>query len=261
MAESKKHFVYLYRDRKGKPRYIGYGSEIARALAHQKDTHSEKLRPFVRKGELILEIAGPFGSRGTGLAVETALISAMKPDCNVSPGKKSCRFRPIGIPEEYADRLSEAPLSISRLRAIVPANKFPVMFVYIGNQDFSDGRKGYSLAKPPDEKSILSRLEKYWFIGRRLKQWAEDPSTSPGVLVGVSGPPAARIIIASALIERSRWRDSILNNEKQIVPTFPTRDLDAFNLRGRHIAPSMGIRFNSFRPQQYKILNSDGSFV
>jgi hypothetical protein len=62
------------------------------------------LRSFATKGKVSVEICGPFRSADDALSVETALISAHRPDLNVNPGRTVWRFRPLGVPKKFADR-------------------------------------------------------------------------------------------------------------------------------------------------------------
>src|SRR5690348_3897313 len=78
------HFVYLYRDGQGRPRYVGYGRSPARAVDLRG--HSEPLRRFAERGKVLVEICGPFRSKADALSVETALISAHRPNFNISRG-------------------------------------------------------------------------------------------------------------------------------------------------------------------------------
>ena len=75
---STEHFVYLFRDRRGKARYCGYGKSPERAVSHVSGSHRPELEAFLRTEKYTLEVAGPFGDRDTGLAVETALITALE---------------------------------------------------------------------------------------------------------------------------------------------------------------------------------------
>ena len=111
------HFVYIYRDKRGKARYVGYGENSARALSHKTETHNLKLHNLLLTEDLDLEIAGPFDSKTTGIAVETALISALKPDANsaLAPGPKKYRFRPLGVRDEFVSRMVAPPLSLQDL--------------------------------------------------------------------------------------------------------------------------------------------------
>src|SRR4051794_6528136 len=93
------HYVYLYRDDRGKVRYVGYGRKPGRASVHQSRSHNDALNAFLSKGKYALEIAGPFGSEETGRAVESALISALAPDLNRAPGQTRWTFRPLGVPK------------------------------------------------------------------------------------------------------------------------------------------------------------------
>jgi hypothetical protein len=104
-----------------------------------------------------LEIAGPFRSAVTGRAVETALISILKPVFNKHPGSEDCRFRPLGLPKPYADRLLLPPLRKRDFFDKSSRKLSSVLFVYVGDHDFGDGRKPYDPTKPPkDDRGQVS---------------------------------------------------------------------------------------------------------
>ena len=107
--EAAGHCVYIYRDEKGKIRYVGYGKSLERATSRNRG--KEMLR-FLDQGKYTLELAGPYGYPETGQAVETALISLLEPDLNSkkAPGPTSLRFRPLGVPGVFSERLATSLL-------------------------------------------------------------------------------------------------------------------------------------------------------
>lgn len=258
-ADLSEHYVYLYRDDKGKPRYVGYGKNPSRAIAHLSGSHNEALSDFLAKRKHGLEIAGPFGTEAAGRAVETALISALKPDCNLAPGQSQWRFRPFGIPVEFADRMSLPPLTRANFLQPRAGSRSPsVLFVYIARKDFK-GRPGYDPAKPPTAKQILKRMIKCWQIGKYVSQWRENVLQSPTLLVGLSGSPKARIVIGAARVDQTRWKHAKPEGGLYEVPIIPSSNLDASKLRCRRISPEANIEFGSFASQFFVILECDGT--
>jgi hypothetical protein len=258
------HYVYVYRDGRGKVRYVGYGSRLDRAVSRNR---SEPMREFLHQGKYTIEIAGPYGSKDVGLAVETALISLLQPDLNSSraPGPSRFRFRPLGIPEPFAERLSAAPLTEADLARIGDGDACPFLFVPINSRDFHnevDPRPGYSLDAVPSDSEILARLDRWWQIGRYVDVWRADPRQSPRTLVGVTGPPTHRIIIGAVSIDPAGWRSAQPDFGRLYqVPTLPTPRLDAHGLRGRLISPSANIRFGAVRSQHFVILDCAGRTI
>jgi hypothetical protein len=256
------HYVYLYRDERGRPRYVGYGKAQTRASVHLTRSHNRALAAFIAKGKYNLEIAGPFGSEAAGRAVETALISALKPDLNVDPGQTRWRFRPLGVPERFADRLLLPPLLreefLKRRAGQVPC---PVIFVRINERDFEDGRVGYNAAHPPTDRQILERMDKWWSLSRFAEVWSNRPSTSPKTLIAISGRPGAQIVAGALRIDRSGWERAEHDGALYVVPTEGPRDLDALGLRGRRVSADADIKFGPFRNQSFLILNCDGTTI
>ena len=255
------HYVYLYRDRNDRPRYVGYGAQSGRATSHLAGSHNECLNRFLEAREYRLEIAGPFECEREGRAVETALISALKPDLNVDPGQTRWRFRPLGVPLKFADRLVAPELRLQDFLACQGQESGPVLFVINTSVTFADSRVGYDPASPPTDDQIRDRLERWWQLSKYRAAWASNPSSSPALLVGVFGSPGRQTVIAASRIDRNRWRDAENCPEgggRLRVPLLEPVDLDAFGLRGRRISQDAGIRFGGIPSQFFLILHPDG---
>ena len=148
------HYVYLYREKNGKPCYVGYGKSVVRPSEHLVKSHDADLGEFLKENQFTLEIAGPFGDEDRARAVETALISVLSPKFNRAPGQTRWRFRPLGVPAEWAERLTQPPLTAAEL------DSRPTMLVRIGNQNFEDGRDGYDPAAPLPDCELLERVDR-----------------------------------------------------------------------------------------------------
>lgn len=243
------HFVYIYRDQSGKPRYVGYGESSARAFSHMTETHNVALEKLLRGNDLKLEIAGPFDSREMALAVETSLISALVPDANIARGKSVHRFRPVGVPEQYADRIALAPLSRADLIKVANHNGAQnILCVLIQNVDFVDVegkiRRGYEPANPPTNEEIKERVIKWWSIRPKVVNWKKYPEQSPSLLLAMHGKPDSRFIIAAFHINRNGWQLNSENPSDVEIPVLETPELDALQLRGRRIDPEANLKFN-----------------
>ena len=261
--EAAEHFVYIYRDEKGKVRYVGYGKGLDRPTSLKR---GELMLEFLSQGKYTLEIAGPYGSRDTGMAVETALIASLQPDLNSprAPGQTRWQFRPLGVPERFSNRLTEAPLTRDKLASIDQGHACPFLFVRIGSKAFDgeDARQGYSLNKPPSDTDILARMDRWWQLGRYVETWKTHPHKSPRVLVAVTGPPSHRIIVGAVNIDQSGWRAAQPEpGQLYKVPTLNTPKLDAYALRGRLLSHSANIKFGAIKSQFFVILNRSGQTV
>lgn len=251
------HYVYIYSDERERVRYVGYGCETARATPHLAGSHNDKLNRFLAGRKYRLEIAGPFDSEETGRAVETALISALKPDLNVDPGQSRWRFRPVGVPLAYADRPTEPELTLSDFLALQGAKPTSVLFVIITRLDFEGDRAGYDPAGPLSDDQLRQRLDHWWQVQRFLPEWAANPVESPGLLIGVYGSPGQQLVIGSAHIDRASWASAEQQGGLIRIPLIEPTNLDAFSLRGRRIARASGLRFGSFKAQQFIRLRLD----
>lgn len=265
-AQLAEHFVYIYRDERGKPRYVGYGSFADRATSHSQRSHNPVLAKFLATHRYVVEIAGPYGSEAMGRAVETALISTLHPDINKDPGPSQWRFRPLGVPVKYGDRLTQPELVRRDFMAKQGRHPVPILFVIVTDKDFTDedcgdGRPGYDIAAPPTDLEIRERVEKWWQVSKKRRdKWAANPNDSPGLLLGIHGRPGAQFVIASLLIDRKNWATADIEGGKIRIPLLEPGNLDAHGLRGRRIARSARIAFGNWAQQFYLILGRDGKF-
>lgn len=256
-------YVYLYRDKQGRPKYVGYGERIDRASVHLIKSHNPKLAAFVEEeSNFTIEIAGPFETEALGRAVETSLISALNPSFNENRGPSQFRFRPLGVPTEYASRLSEQLLQKEDFISAQGASPNSVIFVKVGNKDFGDGRTGYDPAKPPSDDQILKRTDRWWQLSGYLQEWKTKPNESPSLLIGVNGKPGAQIVIASVLIDKNGWGNvESIGQGKTTVPILKTPNLDAFHLRGRRIHKNAGIAFGGITAAFFMVLKPSGELI
>jgi hypothetical protein len=259
---AEEHYVYLYRDDFGRVCYVGYGRRVQRASSHLLGSHNDELNRFLLEQKYRIEIAGPFESEQTGRAVETAMISALKPKFNVDPGANKWRFRPLGVPLDYAERLVERELVLRDFLVAQGLTPSPVLFVIVTDVDLAGDRVGYNPASPPTDAQIQARVDRWWQLHHFVPGWRASPKDSPGLLVGVFGSPGRQIVIASARIDRSCWeRAEDAKGGKISVPLIEPVDLDAFHLRGRRIARAAGLMFGGIPAQFYILLGANGVAV
>ena len=268
METSSQYFVYVYRDAKGNPVYIGQGKNVGRALSHEAGASNPAFREWLEQNERSaqVEVIGPLGSKDMVDAVETALISACKPAAslklfNVAPGVSAYAFRPLGVPLELGDRTTQ-PLGADDL-AKVAQKHGPLMFVYVNNKTLSEDpdplrRAGFDRAKLPSDEEILARIRGNWQVANRLAAWKENPEASPALLVAVTGGPGTQSIIASAAIDRSRWQQAESFSKGLIALPLLADNIDAADLRGRPIRREVGLRFGAFHHQQFRLLGPEG---
>ncbi|MGH7411710.1 MAG: hypothetical protein ACREJ6_11720 [Candidatus Methylomirabilis sp.] len=258
IAQGAEHFVYIYRDERGRPRYVGYGRFTTRATSHLTGSHNPELNTFLADQRFRVEIAGPYESEQAGRAVEIALISILQPDLNVDLGPSAWRFRPLGVPAAYVDRWTQRELLLQDFIDAQGARPVPVLFVIVTDEDFADGRIGYNAATPPTDSQIRERVEKWWQLRKYLGKWMAAPDDSPGLLVGVHGRPGAQFVIASMLIDRDKWAAAEGKRQGKIrIPLSDPSNLDAHRLRGRRIARAARLAFGNWPSQFYVVLGRD----
>jgi hypothetical protein len=255
------HYVYIYRDERGHACYVGYGASAERANSHPTKSHNPKLNDLVLKNKkLHIEIAGPFETEEIGRLVETAVMSALGSDFNVAQGPSRARFRPLGVPDNFAERPSKEKLQLDDFILVQKDSPMPVLFVRVNDKNFDDGRVGYDLANPPTDVQTRERVDRWWQLSGYVNKWSETPNESPGLLIGITGKPGAQLVIASLMIDRNAWGmvEAYSRGEGKIsIPLTTPTDLDAFNLRGRRVDRTAGLAFNSFASGCYIILNLD----
>lgn len=247
------HHVYIYRDASGKVCYIGYGQSSDQAFSRMAQTHNKRLRELTNSKSLTLEIAGPFESKAMALAVETALISALAPAASSARGQMVHRFRPLGVPPQFADRFAMAPLGRDDLIEILDeANSPSFLCVHVDDLDFEDEkgviRRGYEPSNPPSDEEITERVKRWWLLETKLADWRRNPMQSPAILLGVHGDIDNQFVIASIATDRDNWDKATQAAEDKTryeVPIKWTPDLDAAQLRGRRISRKAGLKFNA----------------
>ena len=247
------HFVYIYRDASGKACYIGYGESSARAFERMAQTHNKRLRELVNSRSLTLEIAGPFESEATAFAVESALISAIVPGAESARGQTIHRFRPLGVPPQFAERFEMAPLSRDDLVEILDEVNSPsFLCVHVDNIDFEDEngviRRGYEPSNPPSDEEIANRIKRWWLLETKLGDWRRNPMQSPAILLGIHGDMDNQFVLAAIATDRENWNTAARFSEDETryeVPVKLTLGLDVAALRGRRISRKVGLKFNA----------------
>lgn len=259
------YFVYLYRHKDGRPMYVGYGKDPSRALFHVSGSHNDSLNNFLNSGEFDLSIAGPFGTEEMGRAIETALISTLRPECNIAPGPSNWQFRPIGVPGKFVHRPGLPPMMREDLIQVMDQHSYSsILFVLLNDQAFDDGRLGYDIANPPLDEVVYERMRKWWYVGRYVPGWVADNVTGPGLLVAVTGSFKHRLIAGCVEIDRAGWANAVWNEDAPLqftVPVLAPSDLDACKLRGRRIAVEADLKFNTIWQEMFLLLNRDGSVI
>jgi hypothetical protein len=260
------HFVYVYRDRAGNPAYFGQGAHASRPADHVVDRHNRAFGTWLaeQQGQHRVEMIGPLESKEMADAIETALVSACAPSTvlsrtlfNASPGVARFRFRRYGVPQELAERTARA---LERPDFDDLARRHgPLLFVRIDqvNPDTEDPR-GHGLAAAPDDAGIRRRLQGPWQLGKHLKAWAATPARSPVLLVGVSGPPEAQVVIASSFVDRTRWAATVADLRGLLEVPLVDHDIDALQLRGHSIAAEFRLRFERARAGHFRLFDTAG---
>jgi hypothetical protein len=261
------HYVYLYRNLAADPIYVGYGKKAKRSMSHVSPSgHNPDLTRELAKG-YTLEISGPFGNELTARAVETALISALSRTTvltNKNRGPTKWRFRPLGVPAKFVDRLDLPALTRKDL-ASVAASTNGIIFVIINDKDFEDGRQGDPLTNLPTDADLAKRMDRWWQLRLHADKWGSNSNQSPGLLVAVGGTPSYRLIIGSLFIDKKKWSHSLNNvlpHGLLIVP-HSTRlcNLDAMKIRGRRLDASTNLKFGSLRHQSFILHDDKGNHV
>ena len=247
------HFVYIYRDASGKACYIGYGQSNEAAFERMSQIYNKRLRELTNSKSLTLEIAGPYDSGATALAVESALLSAIVPAASSHGGQMIHRFRPVGVPPQFAERVAMAPLGRDDLIEILDAANSPsFLCVHLADIDFvgADGiaRRGYDPSHPPSDAEIVERVTRWWRLETRLADWRRHPMQSPAILLAIHGDLDHQFVFASLATDRDNWDAATRSAEDETlyeVPIQSSRGLDVAALRGRRIGRKVGLKFNA----------------
>lgn len=228
--------VYLYRDSTGKPRYVGRGDSVQRALDHTSGSHNPDLAELIESDKYTVEVAGPY-SPDQAVAVESALIAVLRttPRLHLLNRREETgeTFRPLGVPAGLSARQSQL-LSMSEIGQRAGG----ALIVRIGPKKFTDGTRAKFDPLSPADRVIAENTVRWWHLAPLLEHWHTEPEDVPNVILGAAGPPAHRYIPAALTIDRGVLAAQTSNPEGDQVPvaldvTQPDdADLDAAGLRG-----------------------------
>ena len=145
-----KYFVYVYRDARGNPVYVGQGKNINRSTQHLSESHNTKLKEWLNKNRetCVIEVIGPLGSKTLADQIETACISLIDNSSksllnNKHRGVTKFRFRPFGVPAKQVHRTLEflEKKDFDNLTKTYGS----LLFVKISGLNFENRGKGYDL--------------------------------------------------------------------------------------------------------------------
>lgn len=254
MNDSTDHCVYLYRDPKSqKIVYVGRGASPGRAVQHTGGSHNPGLRAIIDEGEYSVELAGPYSSAEAAAAVEAALISALRLPTtqaaltNAAQGDGP-RFRPFGVPADYADRLLLPPLAVTEV-GVITGGALIVRNSFGG--ELAPGRPRLDPLHPQDDV-IAENLWRYWLLARLVPGWVSDPSTCPKVILSAAGPIRHRFVPGASFIDTALFG----TGDPREVPLVRPLDLDACELRGRMLS---GLKFDLGRQSHFLWVTGDGA--
>jgi hypothetical protein len=80
-------FVYLYRSASGVSKYVDYGMNVDRALAHAGASHNAALRAWLDEGQFDVSVAGPYRDE-----TEEKAGCAGSSTGRRATGRSSCRY-------------------------------------------------------------------------------------------------------------------------------------------------------------------------
>jgi hypothetical protein len=256
-------YVYLFRDGKRRPVYVGRGERISRAESHLSGTHNAGLESLIGSGKFSVEAAGPYGDELTARAVEAALISALDGSpgfANVAPGDGP-RFAPLGVPAHLAARLDEPRLSLEQLGRLVGQRLGGgVLLVRLssGGAFTSHATRAKYDPAAPDDAVIFENTIRWWWLRELVAGWQAQPDQTPAVVAGLAGPPSRRYVAGSVLVDRGASWDQSHDPDYQ-VPTAlrssSTVDVDACELRGRIVD---GALFSQIKPGHFLWVDAAG---
>jgi hypothetical protein len=256
-------YVYLFRDAKRRPVYVGRGERIARAESHLSGTHNTGLESLIASGKFSVEAAGPYGDEPTARAVEAALISALDGApgfANAAPGDGP-RFAPLGVPTHLAARLDEPRLSLGQLgRLVGQCFGGGVLLVRLssGGAFTSDAARSKYDPAAPDDAVIFENTIRWWWLRDLVTRWQAHPEQTPAVIAGLAGPPSRRYIAGSVLIDREASWDEGNDPDYQVpaaVQPVSAIDVDACELRGRLVD---GALFSQIKPGHFIWVDAAG---
>ena len=226
-----RHYVYLYATKAGRVVYVGYGRKTQRSMTHPETGH-RAFKECLEAHPHEIRIAGPYRDAKEAKSIEAALISALSPDFNRTPGFGP-QFVPLGVPLDLAHRARLKPLTLAQIGRRARG----ALLVYLSPGDLlPDGRRKFDPAQPSDEDAVRN-TERWWQIGNLQDLWTAQPRSAPNLILGVHGRIGHRFVVASLKIDKQRMGEPILKDPRPRgrwqVPLVDRAALDAKDLRGR----------------------------
>ena len=256
--------VYLFRDAKDRPAYVGRGESIARAESHLTETHNAELGSLISSGKFSVEAVGPYGDEDTARVVEAALISALAGSpgfANAAPGDGP-RFAPLGVPVHLAARLDKPRLSVAQIGRLAGERLGGgVLLVRLssGGAFTSDATRAKYDPAAPSDPVIFDNTVRWWWLRDLVAQWEADPEQVPAVVAGLARPVKRRYIAGAVLIDRTASWDhgSDPDYEVRVPPAAAAAvDVDACELRGRLVE---GALFSHIKPGHFMWVDATGT--
>lgn len=256
-----RQYVYVYRDSAQRAVYVGCGERLARAEAHIQGSHNPGLSALIASGRFSVEAAGPYGDEAVAKAVEAALISVLEVRatprlCNQAPGEGP-RFAPLGLPVEFADRLTLPSMSVEDLGELVGnmlgGGVLLVRLASGGSFKNDEMRQKFDPAHP-DDATIFENTIRWWWLDPLVAHWEATPDEVPAVVAGLAGPPNRRYIAGAVEIDRTGKWDHATYPDYQVPAK--SQDVDACQLRGRLLT---GARFNLVKPGHFLWVDRTGA--
>jgi hypothetical protein len=256
-------YVYLYRDDKRRPVYVGRGESIARAESHLSGTHNTGLASLIASGKFTVEAAGPYEEEHVARAVEAALISALDGSSafgNNAPGDGP-RFAPLGVPPCLAARPDEPRLSLGQLGRLVSerlGGGILLVRLSSGGAFTSDATRAKYDPAALDDNVVFENTIHWWWLHDLVARWRANPDETPAVVAGLAGPTGRRYIAGAVRIDRKASWDSV-NHPDYEVPVARASasgvDVDACQLRGRLVD---GARFSNLKQGHFIWVDANG---
>jgi hypothetical protein len=253
MASNSPYYVYVYRDPQSDDiRYVGKGTYrptagTQRVEHHLSSAHNAEFRHWIERLASKKQVPAvelfPCASEEQAFTVEAALISALWTTRVNSPKRglfnkvhgHRARFVPIGLPEELADRRFQRPLTRQDV-----AEAGGALVVYISSKDFQtefDDRRGAAPHYDLTDDDVRQRILGWWQIGRLVDQWRQKPSTSPALMVGITGTSVRRWVWGALRISRAEWASPEQDAGGLYRIAAEDKPVDARRLRGRLVRP------------------------
>lgn len=266
MVERTQFLVYVLVDDQDRIHYVGRGTHD-RAMAHNEFDGNVTIAQLYKEGQLrslVLDCETEHAMKVTEGALIDVLTRFRASPKLANRRLDKYRFSPSRVPQEFADRQLEEPLTPQKVAKMVNGT---VLYLRVKEGTIPYNDRGVIDPVRPDPAAIADRIEKSWWLDPWMQDWHDLPEDAPKVVVGLAGSPHDRYILGALSVPLGSWPEAVGQrgyfhsvpwNKPGEPNSVTTEDIDAFELCGRTFT---GVTFENSRAHLMRVYDKEGELV